>query len=207
MTFKEPTKKRAFIFIDGQNLYHATKEAFGYNYPNYNIKLLSEQICLSHGWELSGMHFYTGIPDPQDNSHWHKFWSKKLSHMGRLGVKIFSRSLRYHNKDFRCPSCNKTYTSLVGHEKGVDIRIALDVIRFAHEKLYDIAIIFSQDQDLTEVASEIRKIMIEQKRWIRIASAFPISPTYDNKRGIDKTDWIKIDKKTYDTCIDLTDYR
>jgi len=207
VAFTEPTEKRAFVFIDGQNLYHAIKEAFGYNYPNYSIKLLSEQICLSHGWKLSGMHFYTGIPDPQDDSRWHNFWSKKLSHMGRLGVEVFSRSLRYHNKDFRCPVCNNTYASLVGHEKGIDVRIALDVIRFAHEKLYDVVIIFSQDQDLIEVASEIRKIAVEQKRWIRIASAFPISPTYDNKRGIDKTDWIKIDKKTYDTCIDLTDYR
>jgi hypothetical protein len=30
----EPTVKRAVAFIDGQNLFHAVREAFGYTYPN-----------------------------------------------------------------------------------------------------------------------------------------------------------------------------
>lgn len=85
--------------------------------------------------------------------------------------------------------------------------MALDIIRLAHTKAYDIALIISQDQDLSEVAEEIRLIAAEQNRWIKIASAFPVSPTYNNKRGIDKTDWIKIDRKTYDACIDPNDYR
>jgi hypothetical protein len=71
----------------------------------------------------------------------------------------------------------------------------------------NVAVIFSQDQDLKEVADEIVRISKEQNRWIKIASAFPISPTYDNKRGINETDWIKIDKKTYDACIDPNNYR
>ena len=206
MALVEPKVKRTFVFIDGQNLFHAAREAFGYDYPNYDVKLLSKSICTDHSWNLSNIYFYTGMPDPQDNSFWHNFWSRKLSYMGRLGIKIFSRSLRYHNNDFKCPSCNKIHTSRVGHEKGVDVRIALDIIRFAHERRYDVAVIFSQDQDLKEVADEIVRISKEQNRWIKIASAFPVSPTYKN-RGIDKTEWIKIDKKTYDACIDPNDYR
>ena len=99
------------------------------------------------------------------------------------------------------------HTSLVGHEKGVDVRIALDVIRLAHEKMYDVAVIFSQDQDLSEVADEVQRISIEQNRSIKIASVFPMSPTSKNTKGINKTEWIKIDKKAYDSCIDSTDYR
>jgi uncharacterized LabA/DUF88 family protein len=203
----EPKVKNTIVFVDGQNLYGAAKDAFGYNYPNYDIKRLSEKICTNRGWSLTGIYFYTGIPNSQDDAFWHNFWSKKLSYMGRLGIKIFSRSLRYHNKDFMCPSCNKTYTSLVGHEKGVDVRIALDVIRLAHEKKYDVGVIFSQDQDLSEVADEVRRISIEQNRWIKLASAFPKSPTSKNTKGINNTEWIQIDKKMYDTCIDPNDYR
>jgi uncharacterized LabA/DUF88 family protein len=172
--------RNAIVFVDGQNLYRTAKDAFGYNYPNYNIKLLSEWVCLNRGWNLKKIHFYTGIPNPQDNSFWHNFWSKKLSYMGRLGIKIFSRSLRYHNEEWSCPSCNKIHTSLVGHEKGLDVRIALDVIRLAHEKMYDVAVIFSQDQDLSEVADEVQRISIEQNRSIKIASVFPASPTSKN---------------------------
>jgi len=68
-------------------------------------------------------------------------------------------------------------------------------------------VLFSQDQDLSEVAEEIRVIAREQRRWIKVASAFPLSPTTRNRRGIDKTDWTWIDRDTYDACVDTRDYR
>jgi len=37
--------------------------------------------------------------------------------------------------------------------------------------------------------------------------AFPSSPTSRNRRGIDRTDWIPIDRATYDACLDRRDYR
>ena len=203
----EPKKKRTIVFIDGQNLYYVAKEAFGYIYPNYDVNLLSKKICSNQGWDIEKIRFYTGIPDLQDDGFWNNFWHNKLTRMGQDGIKIFSRPLRYHNQTFKCPSCSKIHTSLVGHEKGIDVRMALDVIRLAHTKAYDVVLIISQDQDLSEVAEEIRLIANEQNRWIKIASAFLVSPTYNNKRGIDKTDWIKIDRKTYDACIDPNDYR
>ena len=64
----EPPVKRAFVFIDGQNLFHAAKEAFGYPYPNYNVAALAERICRQEGWQLERTHFYTGIPDASDNA-------------------------------------------------------------------------------------------------------------------------------------------
>lgn len=92
-------------------------------------------------------------------------------------------------------------------EKGVDVRLALDVVRLAHGQEYDIALIFSQDQDLSEVADEIRVVAQEQGRWIKAASAFPVSPVVPKPRGINRTDWIKIDRATYDACLDTRDYR
>ncbi len=203
---KEPEKKRAMVFIDGQSLFYAAKEAFGYYYPNYDVKLLSDKICMDKDWDLTQIRFYTGVPDEHDDIFWHNFWINKLTYMGQIGIEVFSRSLRYRNKIVKLPD-GKKYTFLVGQEKGIDVRIALDVIRCAHEKLYDVGLIFSQDQDLSEVADEIRRISVEQKRWIKITSAFPVSPTYKNARGINKTDWIKINRQTYDFCIDLKDYR
>lgn len=81
------------------------------------------------------------------------------------------------------------------------------MIRLAVGDQYDVAIVFSQDQDLSEVADEIRVISRLRARWIQIACAYPVSPTTKNKRGINHTDWIKIDRATYDACIDPTDYR
>jgi hypothetical protein len=70
-----------------------------------------------------------------------------------------------------------------------------------------VALIFSPDQDLSELASLIRQVAGFQKRWIKIASAYPDGPASSNRRGINHTDWIPIDKSTYDACIDARDYR
>jgi len=197
---------RAISFIDGQNLYYGVKEAFGYSYPNYNVKVLAEKICSLQGWNCHQVRFYTGIPDSSDNPFWHGFWTAKLRSMSRQGVLTFARPLRYRNKTIALPDGRKV-TRLVGDEKGIDVRIALDVLRMAMKREYDVAIIISQDQDLSEVAVELRVIAKEQGRWIKIASAFPFSPTSRNKRGIERTDWIKIDRELYEQCIDDYDYR
>ena len=92
-------------------------------------------------------------------------------------------------------------------EKGIDVRLALDVLDLAHRKEYDVALIFSQDQDLSELADLIRALVGYQNRWIKIASAYPDSPTRTYRRGINRTDWCPIDRATYDACLDPLDYR
>ncbi len=47
---REPDHKRAVVFVDGQNLFFAAKEAFGYTYPNYDPKALALQLWGKQGW-------------------------------------------------------------------------------------------------------------------------------------------------------------
>jgi len=202
----EPKRKRTIAFVDGQNLYHATREAFGYTYPNFDVLALAQAVCKPNGWDLLRVHFYTGVPNAVDDARWNHFWTHKLAAMGRQGVWVFSRPLRYRNQLIHLPDGSQI-TFLSGEEKGVDVRLALDVIRMAHHEEFDVAIVFSQDQDLLEVAGEMRAIAREQARWIKVVSAFPFSPTTRNKRGIEKTDWVRIDRATYDACLDRRDYR
>jgi uncharacterized LabA/DUF88 family protein len=202
----EPPTKRAITFFDGQNLYYAAKYAFGHTYPSYDPLVLSTEICTRNKWDLAGTYFYTGFPDAADNPFWNHFWSAKLAVMGKRGIETFARRLKYRNQTVTLPG-GGTATVLVGQEKGVDVRLALDVVRMARAKEYDVAVIFSQDQDLSEVADEVRAIARDQNRWIKLACAFPSSPAYSNTRGIDKTDWIRIDRATYNACLDPRDYR
>jgi uncharacterized LabA/DUF88 family protein len=202
----EPTIKRVIAFVDGQNLYRCAKAAFGYHYPNYDVQALANAVCLQRAWQLRRVQFYTGIPDSSDNAFWSHFWTAKLAQMGRQGIQVFWRLLRYRNETVRLPD-GQELTVLVGREKGVDVRLALDVVRLAHRQEYDVALIFSQDQDLSEVADELRVIAQEQGRWIKVACAFPISPVVAKPRGINRTDWIRIERATYDACLDTRDYR
>jgi len=100
----------------------------------------------------------------------------------------FSRPLRYRNETIQLPTARST-RPLVGHEKGIDVRIALDIVRQAIDGTYDVALLFSQDQDLSEVVDEIKLIAKQENRWIRVACAFPESPAAEaarrQRRGLD----------------------
>lgn len=202
----EPRVKRVIAFFDGQNLFYAAKHAFGYSWPNYNPLMLAQAVCLTKGWQLQETRFYTGFPSPLDDPFWNHFWTAKLAQMGREGICTFSRHLKYRNQTVSLPGGGTT-TVLVGSEKGIDVRLALDVVAAARDNTCDVALIFSQDQDLSEVAEEVRTISMQQSRWIKLACAFPTSPTYSNTRGINKTDWVRLDRPTYDACLDTRDYR
>ena len=92
---EEPMLKRAIAFIDGQNLFYAAKESFGYRYPNYDVNKLARVVCAQKGWECTRVQFYTGVPEAEDNSTWNHFWNAKLAVMGTRGVRVFRRALRY----------------------------------------------------------------------------------------------------------------
>ena len=202
----EPLTKRAISFFDGQNLYHCAKAAFGYTYPNYDPVALTNAVCTQQQWHNDGVRFYTGVPDATDNAHWNHFWNAKGAQMGRQGVHVYTRALRYRNKIVRLPD-GTTHSFLDGDEKGIDVRIAIDVIRLAHRRAFDVALLFCRDEDFSELADEIRVIAQEQRRWIKIASAYPFSPAVKGWRGVNRTDWIRIDRTTYDACRDPRDYR
>jgi uncharacterized LabA/DUF88 family protein len=202
----EPQNKRTIAFVDGQNLFYAAKAAFGYPHPSYDVLKLARTICHKQGWQLVQTRFYTGTPDVTDDAFWHHFWMAKLAQMGRQGVHTYCRSLRYRLQTVHLPN-GTTHSFVVGQEKGVDVRLAVDVVSLGHQNAFDVALVFSQDQDLSEVGDEIRLIARLHNRWIKVASAFPVSPVTTNRRGINGTDWIKIDNATYAACLDPRDYR
>lgn len=205
----EPPHKKVVTFFDGQNLYKAAEEAFEVRFPDYDPLLLSTKICQQRDdWSLHEIRFYTGIPPKDRDEFWHGFWARKLAQMGKQGIVVFKRHLRYRRKEIHFGH-GGSIGAEIAQEKGIDVRIAIDVIRLALHGVYDVAVIFSQDQDLSEVADEIRSIAAERERWIKICSAFPVSPrrSKNNCRGINKTDWIEIDEQLYKSCVDKRDYR
>jgi len=201
-----PAVVHAVGFIDGQNLYRHAKDAFGHHHPNYDPVKLLNAVCKARGWQPAGTRFYTGVPVQERQPMWHAYWSSRLLSMRRAGVIVFSRAIRYRTEEISLPD-GTMYEVDTAQEKGVDVRLAVDVMRLAIAKQYDVAVIFSQDQDLVEVAEEIRHISMNDGRWLKVVSAFPSGSKASFKRGIDKTDWFKMDETFYNQCIDPHDYR
>jgi uncharacterized LabA/DUF88 family protein len=196
----EPAVKRAVSFFDGQNLYQRAKKAFGYHHPNYDPIKLADATCAAN------VRFYTGTPSLAEDPLWHGYWSTRLLSMSRAGILVYSRPLVYQEVEIPTED-GSTAIELVAHEKGIDVRLALDVVRLTINNQIDVAMLFSQDQDLSELAREIRQISISTKRWIKIVSVYPDSLTASPRRGINGTDWFPIDKAFYDACLDPHDYR
>jgi uncharacterized LabA/DUF88 family protein len=194
---KEPESVYAVAFVDGQNLFHCARDAFGYTYPNFDCRALAKAVCQLRKWNLTQVRFYTGVPTKDRDPKWHQFWARKTLRMARAGVHVVTRPLRYAEE-----MLEDGRFIYVPREKGIDVRIAVDILRLAYAKSFDVALVFSQDQDLAEVATEFRDISRRQERWIKMASAFPVGTGTENRRGINGTDWIQVDQAMYDLCLD-----
>lgn len=88
-------------------------------------------------------------------------------------------------------------------EKGIDVRLAVDMIRFFREGLYDVALVFSRDKDLAEAVEEVKRLAGDPKT-VTIASAFPSNDA--GGRGIPGTIHIPISQADYDACRDPRNY-
>lgn len=202
----EPGIKRAVAFYDGQNLYRHAMEAFGHHHPNYHTISLFNAICKAQGWENHGVRFYTGTPDFKHSELWNGYWNNRLLSMRRAGILVTRRPIRYHTEEIELPD-GSIYTVEAPHEKGIDLRIGLDLVRMALGGHFDVAVIFSQDQDLAEAVKDVREISISSNRWIKVVSAFPTGPDATVSRGIAGTEWLGMDQEFYDTYLDPFDYR
>ena len=104
-------------------------------------------------------------------------------------------------------SDNVKRTKHIPSEKGIDIRLALDAVRLARQRKYDVAVFFSQDQDFAQAVEEIKDIAQEQKRWIKLVCAFPYGPSASIKKGIRDCEPFRMDEAFYNACLDPRDYR
>ena len=90
-------------------------------------------------------------------------------------------------------------------EKGIDVSIAVDAMKYALESLYDVCLMFSRDSDLSPAVVEIKNIGIKRQSKVPVATVFPSSKGSDY--GIPHADLtIRIPKSMYDKCLDSKDY-
>ena len=191
---------RTIVLIDGQNLYHLARGAWPYSpsspytWPSYDVeKLALTLVCRTPGRILAEVRFYTGVPNPSigpSQRFWHSFWSNKIRYLRSRGIYVY-----------------RGRVNSGGQEKGVDVSLALDLVRMTYDRQYDAAIIVSQDWDFGPAVRLAKEIAQRQGRLLVYESAFPVGPGSRSHRGVPGTTWVPIDKTTYDACLDPRDYR
>lgn len=195
------------IFIDGQNFYLSAKKAFNLRFPDFDIPrlgtFLSDQIDPVNETETR---FYIGMPSSRYSPQWTRFWNNKIDDARDRGVEITTRELRYLTETD--PQSPNGFRVLSAREKGIDLRIGLDVLAAARRRDCANIMIVSRDQDFQEVVSDVSTMCDFTGRDIGLWSAYPVVP--DNgplNRGIDGTREFEVTRKIYDGLRDTKDHR
>ena len=144
--------KRAFVFIDGNNFYFKLKELT--SRLNDRFSLLDFDFRMFSKWLVQPnqpieIRYYLGVVSRRKNDN----KSEELyANQQRLFRKLQKQNIIIVlGQLIRHP--DKTY-----HEKGVDVRLAVEMIRFARENKYDIAYLVSSDTDLVAAVEEVQAI-------------------------------------------------
>lgn len=177
-------------------------------HPNCDhAKLVNAVVNMETGRQLDRATLYQGVPKTEHDAPKNRWWNRKLAMVGRSGVRVERRNMKLRELKINLDGIvhfEHTVPRLV--EKGIDLKLGLDLVRYANSQAYDVAIIFSQDGDLVEAVEEVHRIATEQNRWVQVECAYPFTPVGDC-RPINRTLQRQITRVIYDTCIDPTDYR
>jgi len=146
--------RRVWVFIDWQNLTRDAREAFhdpetdpasyGQVYPEKFAELLRGLGIQPRLLEQTRL--YTGSPANAHQPMAYRAHMKQRSVWIGAGVKVFPRTLRYP----------PDWPASKAHEKGVDVALAVDLVRFGLvEKSFDVGIVASTDTDLVPALEAI----------------------------------------------------
>jgi uncharacterized LabA/DUF88 family protein len=186
--------KRAFAFIDASNTSAGAKRAFGESFANFNPVALAQEVAAAQGWVLAGVGYYGGVPDARVTADDHDGWVRRCARWRKQGARIFTRALLQDDDG-------------VPREKGIDVRIALDAVGLFQQNAYDIALLFSQDQDFSELAAELKAIAHADKRAVEVVSAFPASEKAAAGHGISGMAPVALDESLFSKTLDTPENR
>jgi len=169
---------KTILFIDGRNFISKIESVLNpnkekgkeVNFSIYNFSGLLDKVLV--GISVDKKIFYIGRLTKHEKT---KEKSTELiqkqrelkNYLEKQGFEvIYAGRVRGHEE-----SCPKGHKFLTFKEKGVDVRIAVDMITFAHSKELKVAIIGSSDSDLQPAIKELKNEGAE-----RIYLGFEISP-------------------------------
>ncbi|MBU2576192.1 MAG: NYN domain-containing protein [Nanoarchaeota archaeon] len=140
-------KKRAIVFVDGNNWYHGVKGLI--NKPkSVDIGNLSSMIADKFDLEISGIRYYNSTPDiesGEDNYYKHMVF---LAGLKKRGFEVNTNKLKKIRVNGK----------VVRVEKGIDVMITVDMISKALiDDECDCCILISGDCDFVPVMRLIKK--------------------------------------------------
>jgi uncharacterized LabA/DUF88 family protein len=144
---------KTYLFVDGSNLYGSQYELFGpEKYLNFAPFILQLQLSLKTSF--TKIYFYASYSPKKA-----KLTKKEVAYLKNEG--LFYRSV----KDTPGVEFFKGYRSKTsGKEKEVDVKLAVDMVDFAHRNKYHAAYLISGDADFLHALFAVGKL----KKQVRL---------------------------------------
>jgi hypothetical protein len=145
--------RRVAVFVDYQNCYSAAREAFhhsgepvtcGQVWPHILANVLAGKGPAGR-YQVAHLGVYCGLADPRRDPKTAGARQKQIVAWQKHGASVFARPLRYP----------RGWPQEKAEEKGVDVKLAIDVVMGAIEGVYDAGIIASCDTDLAPVVEAL----------------------------------------------------
>jgi uncharacterized LabA/DUF88 family protein len=158
-------RARVIVFIDYQNVYEDFRRAFcsgalqptdGQFDPLELARVLVARGPEFEAWELHEVRVYLGRPAPDRDGRSAAAHDRQTQVWRDDGVVVRARALQY------LPAQRP-------RQKGVDVELAVDVVRLAVQGAYEVGIIASTDTDLVP-AIEAVDVFRSDKRFPRICT-------------------------------------
>lgn len=170
------------IFIDSGNFYHLVLKKLGLTEVDFNFDKFVNFLANQRRITDDGKRFYTGTVREKQDGHESK---KAMKNQTKLfsdlincgGWAIKTSKLRTRNEKIIIDDRVADYKQILkkgikqieysrSREKGIDVKIAVDLIAGAIDKKYDAAIIVSSDADLVPAIDWIRKRLKKKVEYI-----------------------------------------
>lgn len=144
--------ERVCVFIDGANFYHQCKENLGRT--DVNLVAFSEWL-VGPSRTLVRTYFYTVPLSSEHPQEQREAKDRFLGALQRLPY-LEPRLGKLVPREVECRSCGAKYTKWV--EKGVDMRVGVDMVAGAAKALFDTAILVSRDGDFAEAVQAVKDL-------------------------------------------------
>lgn len=163
------TEERVVIFIDGSNFYHCLIEEF--RRADVDFSKLAQ--ALSTGRRLIRTYYYNAVVRREDGED--RYQSQQ---------RFFDNLRRVPYLDLRLGRLEKRGGAIV--EKGIDVRVATDMLWQAHNNVYDTAILVSGDADYVPAVEAVKAIGKHvEVAFVTAGRSFDLQQTADKFVSID----------------------
>jgi len=145
---------RVVLFFDGKNFFRS----LCFTHPKLEIDYdkLARWVTLKAGGpraEFAGAYYYTGYSEGRSLQG--KEFSRFLCNLNLRHGYFVRREPRVRRRAF-CPRCRRNHSYRT--EKRVDSRLVAEMIQYAAVHAYDVAVLFSGDQDLVPAVEAVDRL-------------------------------------------------